>query len=149
MSNFAVSFRLEGTEALVKKLRGMSSAARRKAVREAALKGAKPIFEAIKRRVPADTGLLRDSLKMRVYTKESQASVRITPDKAQLEARGKGKTGKDGTKSKRAPYSVYQEFGTKRHPAQPFMMPGFDEGVRPAEQAAHQVFRAMVDEETR
>ncbi len=88
----------------------------RNALRRGLVAAGKVMVDAVKSRVPVDSGDLKRSIKARVSVspKKGSGSVKIGP------AYG-GKGSKDP-----GVYGRFQEFGTIHDPAQPFMRPAFD-----------------------
>jgi len=133
MAQNIVRFRLEGTEALTRFVRRMSREARGALVEAVSKKAAQPVLAGVRRRVPVDTGLLKNSIQAtRPRVGRARAVVRVGADRRTLEsARGGGKDG--GRKT--APYDRFQEFGTRHHAARPFLRPGLDATRRTAVKA--------------
>lgn len=88
----------------------------------AAMAAASVIEAEIRRRVPVDTGLLRDSLTHQSHRRQAAASVTIEMPHS----------GPDGTEH----YAIFKEYGTSKMRAEPFMRPGFAASKDVAIQAA-------------
>ena len=103
-----------------------------KGARQATAAGAGVARKAIKARAPVDSGNLRAAIIMKrvkgsALTEEYVVAVRKGKTRdAKAGKRGEGRQGKD------AFYAGFNEFGTVKAPAQPFVRPGFEESVQPA-----------------
>jgi HK97 gp10 family phage protein len=85
--------------------------------------------EAVKSRVPIDTGALRDSIVAKVYTRKGKWTSGGLPSGSVTVGPGYGVQRTDGKKS--APpgvYGMWVEFGlkAKKYPKHPFLRPTFD-----------------------
>ncbi len=99
---------------------------------DAALAAATVIEDEIRQRVPVNSGLLRDSLDKKSERRQASASVVIEMPHS----------GPDGTEH----YAIFQEFGTAKMPAHPFMRPGFEASKNAAIQAAESVIQQKLKE---
>jgi len=110
-----MSGEIKGLEDLIKKLNALPDNLEKKVIRAAVRQGANVIKEKAKSYVPVDEGTLRDSIK--VSGSRAQKGIiafRIRPTKK----KGKGKS---------VFYGRFQEFGTSKMAAHPFMRPAYDE----------------------
>ena len=102
--------------------------------RQATAAGARVTRQAIKAGAPKDTGNLEAAIVMKRVrdtrlTEEYVVAIRKGKTRdAKAAKRGEGRLGKD------AFYARFQEFGTVKAPAQPFIRPGFEESVQDATQ---------------
>jgi HK97 gp10 family phage protein len=116
-----------------------------KVARQATAAGAGVARKAIKARAPRDTGNLAAAIVMKrvkgtPLTEEYVVAVRKGKTRdAKAGKSGKGRQGKD------AFYAGFQEFGTVKAPAQPFVRPGFEESVDPATQAIAKRLKQRID----
>lgn len=116
------SIRIEGLKELGDTLNQMSERLRKKVLRDVLTEAAEPMRAMASRLAPRDEGHLRERIVVRGTTTaasemdgmisfgrndEYQASVAMGPTRAAF-------------------YGGFQEFGTVRHGAQPFMRPAFD-----------------------
>lgn len=106
-----------------------------KIARQATAAGAGVARKAIRARAPRDSGNLAAAIVMKrvrntPLTEEYVVAVRKGKTRdAVAGKRGQGRLGKD------AFYAGFNEFGTVKMPAQPFVRPGFEESVQPATEA--------------
>jgi HK97 gp10 family phage protein len=106
-----------------------------KIARQATAAGAGVARKAIKARAPRDSGNLAAAIVMKrvrntPLSEEYVVVVRKGKTRdAKAAKRGQGKLGKD------AFYAGFNEFGTVKMPAQPFVRPGFEGSLQPATQA--------------
>lgn len=136
---------VKGLRELGEALRGLSADMAGKIARQALAAGAGVARKAIKARVPVDSGNLQAAIVMKrvrgsALTEEYVVAVRKGKTRDARAARsGTGKLGKD------AFYARFQEFGTVKAPAQPFIRPGFEESVPRATQAIAQRLKQRID----
>lgn len=110
----AAKTRIEGAAELDKVLQRLPTIVSRSVGRGALQAGARPIREAAKQKAPRDEGdLSRNIVARTVRRGRDEILVRIGPTKEAFQG-------------------LFQEFGTKNHPAQPFMRPAFDENAQEA-----------------
>jgi HK97 gp10 family phage protein len=113
-----IGARIEGGEALSANLLTLSSRVSRKLVREALFEGGEVIRQRASELAPREPGPpdLADNIVMNHarQTREREGGVAIGP------------------RARAFFYGMFQEFGTSRHAAQPFMRPAFDETWRVA-----------------
>lgn len=105
---------LQGGAELMDALEALGPAMEKKVLRSAMREAAKPMLAEAKRRAPVLTGQLRKSLKIKAMKRRSngQVGVLIATEKGFF----KGETF----------YGAFQEFGTKKLPARPFIRPAFE-----------------------
>jgi HK97 gp10 family phage protein len=99
---------------------------------DAAMAAAVVIEGEIRLRVPVLTGKLRESLVKKSRRREAAASVVIEMPHS----------GPDGTEH----YAIFQEFGTSKMPAHPYMRPGFEAGKEAAIHEAEAVINQKLKE---
>lgn len=92
------------------------------ATQEAAMAAAKVIEAEVRARAPVNTGALVASLDNKSARRQAQASATIQVERS----------GPDGTEH----YAIFQEYGTSKMPAYPFMRPGFEAAKQAALDAA-------------
>lgn len=116
-----------------------------KVARQATAAGAGVSRKAIKARAPVDSGNLRAAIVMKRVkgshlTEEYVVAVRKGKTRdAKAGKRGEGRQGKD------AYYAGFQEFGTVKAPAQPFVRPGFEESTQQATEAIAKRLKQRID----
>lgn len=131
----AESVRISGLRELGLQMQALSADLAGKVARQATAAGARVTRQAIKAGAPKDTGNLEAAIVMKRVrdtrlTEEYVVAVRKGKTRDSKAAkRGEGRLGKD------AFYARFQEFGTVKAPAQPFIRPGFEESVQDATQA--------------
>jgi HK97 gp10 family phage protein len=131
----AERFQVSGLRQLGEAMRGLRADVAGKVARQATAAGASVARKAVKARAPRDSGNLQAAIVMKrvrgsSLTEEYVVAVRKGKTRdAKAGKRGEGKLGKD------AFYAAFQEFGTVKAPAQPFIRPGFEESVEAATQA--------------
>lgn len=105
-----MAVRIDGLAELNRKLRELPRKVQRRGLRRAVRAGAEPIRERAEELAPRRTGRLARNIVTRYRTSRV--------DRAVIEV-GPGL---------RAFYGKFQELGTSRHPARPFLRPAFDAG---------------------
>lgn len=124
-----VTVTITGGEEIQRKLREIDNAVSRRIMREALLAAAEPIREDASRRAPRRTGFLaRHIIAEPVKGKTNQVVIGPTKD---------------------AFYGLFQELGTSRHRAQPFLRPALEAKKGEAERRAAAVLRAGIEREAR
>lgn len=110
-----MSVEIKGLEELIKKLNDLPDKLEKKVIRAAVRQGANIIKDKAKRYVPVDKGDLRDSIKVSgARAQKGVIAFRIRPTK-------------NKQKGKSVFYGYFQEFGTSKMAAHPFMRPAYDE----------------------
>ncbi|WP_213778877.1 HK97-gp10 family putative phage morphogenesis protein [Caballeronia sp. dw_276] len=139
----AKNFSVENLQAMTDVLRGLENVARESVLRQAAVAGARVIFEEVKLRAPVGDkvyerkggthtpGKLRDSILI-AYDKD----VSVTGKLASYIV----------TWSKEAFYGRFLEFGTSKMEAKPFLRPGYDAKKQQAADAVDAVIQTKVAE---
>lgn len=105
-----ISIRVEGGDKLAKELRGLTNRVNRSVQRQALLAAAEPMREMARQAAPRAPGApdLAENIEFGNTTADSgDVAIALGP-------------------TKRFFYGSFQEFGTSRHGAQPFMRPAFD-----------------------
>lgn len=102
-----IKTRIEGAKEMDRVLRALPRAVGRRAAVGSLRAGAKPIADEMELLAPRDQGELAESVVIRTAKDPGQVTVQVGPARSAFQA-------------------VFQEFGTKNHPAQPFMRPAFD-----------------------
>jgi len=115
---------IDGMDGLLAKLQELASKATPAQLRAALMAGALPIQTAAVQKAPVLTGTLRRS----IHTETSETS--------------DGAIARIGTNVE---YAIYQEFGTRRMRAQPYLRPAFDENLRPAMEEIARALKKMVE----
>lgn len=115
--------KVEGVDQLQRKLARLAAKADDGQLLAALLAGAKAIENEAVRLAPVDKGLLRSSIHSEAGRAGGGLIVRI------------------GTNVE---YSIYQEFGTSRMRAQPFLRPAFDANRRAALETIRRALQVMV-----
>lgn len=116
MAGAFITLNLRGMPELREALKRLGSALKMEVIQEALMKGAEPIRAAAAQKAPRRTGTLAEEMIAAHSTEwgryargaREAVAVRIGP-------------------SKKAFYGKFQELGTRRHAAQPFLRPAFDE----------------------
>lgn len=101
---------IEGFAELERKLKELEFTVQRKLLIEAAKAGAKIVVDEAKKMAPRDTGALAEGIAMRVAGRESdihEGVVEVSYNKRQF-------------------YGLFQEKGTRRLRAQPFLLPALE-----------------------
>lgn len=109
-----ITLRVEGGEKLAKELRGLSNRVNRSVQRQALLDAAQPMRDMARQAAPRAPGApdLAENIEFGNTTADSgDVAIALGP-------------------TKRFFYGSFQEFGTSRHGAQPFMRPAFDSTVQ-------------------
>lgn len=103
-----------------------------KIIKEALKEGAKPILEAMKRRVPVKTGKLKQNIKTGTVRKGRNGSWSqvIGPAKGDISV---------------AYYGKFSEYGTSKQPARPWMRPAFDESQDKAYQTMETIIQDGIE----
>lgn len=121
---------------LKRKLRSLPPAAE-KAVKAQLEKEANDLAELIRRRVPVDTGTLRESVKVMPGDRPLSMKVKAGGEPTRKKVR-KGVKAADFAKAKASggsrgeyDYARGVEFGTSEQPAQPFFWPSYRQRKRP------------------
>ena len=126
------SVRIDGLRALGERMRALSADMAGRVARQATAAGAGVTRKAIRARAPRDTGNLAAAVVMKRVPDPAlteQYIVAIRKGRTRDAKAGKAGTGRLG---KDAFYARFQEFGTVKSPAQPFIGPGFDESKEQA-----------------
>lgn len=117
---------IEGFDDLMRAFKELSSAATPSDLKEAGDAGADVLLRGMRRRVPVDTGELRDSLELALGSSEShEVTVAIRSDSDHAEP---------------------VEFGTRHQHAQPYMRPTIDEDGNAATQTLADVLRRKIEQ---
>lgn len=141
----ASTVQVKGLRELGLQMRALSADMAGKVARQATAAGAGVARKAIKAGAPKDTGNLQAAIVMKrvqgtPLTEEYVVAVRKGKTRdAKAAKRGEGRLGKD------AFYAPFQEFGTVKAPAQPFIRPGFEESVQPATDAIARRLKQRID----
>ena len=136
---------VKGLRELGLQMRALGADMAGKVARQATAAGAGVARKAIKAGAPKDTGNLQAAIVMKRVKDTPLAAeyiVAIRKGKtrdAKAAKRGEGRLGKD------AFYGGFQEFGTVKAPAQPFIRPGFEESVQPATEAIARRLKQRID----
>jgi HK97 gp10 family phage protein len=121
--------KIEGMEALQRKLGALPEAVKNPVLREAVIEAAEPVRADAAARAPRRTGELADHmLAVPMEGEADRAAVRIGPNAT-------------------AWYGVFQEKGTKKHAAQPFLRPALDSKRRQAVNLVRKRLRAALERE--
>lgn len=137
--------RVAGLRELGLQMRALRADMAGKVARQATAAGAGVSRKAIKVRAPKDTGNLEAAIVMKrvkdtPLTEEYVVAVRKGKTRdVKAAKRGEGRLGKD------AFYAPFQEFGTVKAPAQPFIRPGFEESTEAATQAIARRLKQRID----
>lgn len=137
--------KVQGLRDLGLQMRALGADMAGKVARQATAAGAGVARKAIKAGAPKDTGNLQAAIVMKRLrstrlTEEYIVAVRKGKTRdAKAAKRGEGRLGKD------AFYAPFQEFGTVKAPAQPFIRPGFEESVQPATEAIARRLKQRID----
>ncbi|MBR8344650.1 HK97-gp10 family putative phage morphogenesis protein [Burkholderia ambifaria] len=141
----AKNFYIVNPEALTGQLRALSNVASESTFRQAAVAGARVIFDEAKLRAPASVrgwetksqkrypGMLRDNMLI-AYDREKSVEGKIASYVV--------------TWSKEAFYGRFVEYGTSKMAAEPFLRPAFDTKQREVAQAIDEVIDRKVKEAT-
>lgn len=136
---------VKGLHELGLQMRALGADMAGKVARQATAAGAGVARKAIKAGAPKDTGNLQAAIVMKRVrdtrlTEEYVVAMRKGKTRdAKAAKRGEGRLGKD------AFYAAFQEFGTVKAPAQPFIRPGFEESVQPATEAIARRLKQRID----
>lgn len=136
---------VKGLRELGEAMRSLGADMAGKIARQATAAGAGVARKAIKARAPRDSGNLQAAIVMKrvrgsALTEEYVVATRKGKTRdAKAAKAGDGKLGKD------AFYARFQEFGTVKAPAQPFMRPGFEESVPAATEAIAKRLRQRIE----
>lgn len=141
----AESVQIKGLRELGERMRSLSADMAGKVARQATAAGAGVARKNIKARAPVDTGNLQAAVVMKRVR-----DTNLTEEYVVAVRKGKtrdAKAGKAGTgrKGKDAFYAGFNEFGTVKMPAQPFVRPGFEESVKPAADAIAKRLKQRLD----
>lgn len=111
------SLKIRGQREIIRCLSLVEDRVAKKALRKAALAGARVVVEAAKVRVPIRTGKLHDHIVAEAVNVEpDHVEVNIGPDKEAF-------------------YGMFLELGTSKMAARPFLRPALDENQEQVEQA--------------
>lgn len=134
-------------DGLEKKLQDLGPKLARKALRKAVANVGTMWIKEMQARVPVDTGILRDSIGMKVTTKAgrqgapSQAKVSVGPLWDKFVKGEKSEV----SSQQAAVYAMFSEFGSKHQPARPWMRPVFDSTKERAVQILADTLREDLD----
>ena len=129
MSQLKIDYNMRsGRNELIKALKAVEEAPTRKGKLErAALAGGRVISYEAERRAPRDTGRAAKTIRARhVSSGRGVAHIAVGP-------------------SSKGYHFLFQEFGTSRHKAQPFLRPAFDEKQHEAIQAMAGEFKRIME----
>jgi len=132
-----MSGEIKGLEELIKNLNSLPDNLEKKVIRAAVRQGANVIKDKAKSYVPVNEGTLRDSIK--VSGSRAQKGViafRIRPTK-------------NKRKGKSVFYGRFQEFGTSKMAAHPFMRPAYDEAGEDVLNKVIDTIKLKLDEATK
>lgn len=130
-----VQLKVHGLDALQKQLQELSQGMAAKTLAKAARKAFKPVLEAAIARVPVDTGLTRDSLRIKVVKPSNPNATAVAVGLVIIVGKGarrseiKGLRGsvREDAKRKSAHWRWhYIEKGTSSQAARPFLRPALD-----------------------
>jgi len=123
LERHVVNIGLDGAEALAKKLEALPDALTRSIVIEALLAGGEPMRQTMAQRAPYEPGA--PDLKANMVMHETGRMGKVTGGKSRRARAGEYLIAVGPA----APffYGLFQEYGTVRHGAQPFMRPAFDQ----------------------
>lgn len=127
--------KVQGLLQLGEAMRGLSADMAGKVARQAAAAGASVVRKAARAKAPKDTGNLQASIVMkRMAETDLTAEYVVTPRRGKTRDVKAAKAGK-GALGKDAFYARFQEFGTVKEPAQPFLRPALEQNVQQATDA--------------
>lgn len=141
----SVTIKLEGAEAILRKLETLEPRVAKKHLKKALRVGAKIILAATKRKAPVLSGNLKRSLSVRNSKRRRgrhEGGVTVLTDTKKVPELIT--FGKDG---KRAFYPAVIEYGSRHRRARPFMRPAFDAEKRNALDASMKSLRDSVEME--
>jgi HK97 gp10 family phage protein len=115
MADRVTLFKITGVKEIRWAFRHLEPNVARKVIRQAVRKGLAPIRAAALRHAPlGKTGLLRSSIKIRAFTKRKRGVIGLEIRVGEGDYKGV------------TYYAAFQEYGTAKMPASPFMRPAFD-----------------------
>ncbi len=129
--------KITGLESLIKKLNDLPDKLEKKVIRSAVRKGAIIVRDKARGYAPKKTGTLKKSIKIR----NNKSARGITSFKI-------GPTN-DKKKGTDVFYGRFQEFGTSKMPAHPFMRPAYDESEKEVLDKVIDEIRSKVEESTK
>jgi len=112
--------KIQGLDQVRRRLRALPKNMRNRELGKALRAGGKLVRDDARRLVPVDTGLVQKNVAMRTSTGRRAGNADVKVRIGVLSDRSGRDSGTD------AFYWVFQEFGTSRHPAQPFLRPAFE-----------------------
>jgi HK97 gp10 family phage protein len=113
-----ITMKVEGLEGVMAALRELPDATAKNVMKRVLLKRAEPFAETARRLVPVDQGHLKNSIHVATKLTKRQKGRHRKVHRDDVEVFvGPGTD----------PAAHLQEYGTSRHPAQPFMRPAFDQ----------------------
>ena len=131
---------VKGLRELGEAMRGLADDVNKKVARQAVAAGAKIVRDDARRRAPRDSGNLQAAVVMKNLGKTrltaryvvATRSGKTADVKAGKAAARSGDASQRRAVGKDAFYGAFQEFGTVKAPAQPFMRPAFEENQQAA-----------------
>ena len=141
----AEAVQVKGLRELGQRMASLSADMAGKVARQATAAGAGVARKAIRARAPKDTGNLQAAVVMKrvrdtSLTEEYVVAIRKGKTRdAKAAKAGTGKLGKD------AYYAGFNEFGTVKMAAQPFIRPGFEESIQPSTEAMKKRLKQRLD----
>ncbi|WP_088346305.1 MULTISPECIES: HK97-gp10 family putative phage morphogenesis protein [Rhodomicrobium] len=113
----SITIRIEGLKEVQAALRDLPKSTGKNIMRRVLIARAEPVAEAARALVPVDKGNLLASINVSTRLTRRQRGLHRKPHRDDVEVHvGPGAN----------PAGHFQEFGTSRHPAQPFMRPAWD-----------------------
>lgn len=120
------TIRIEGTARLRRQLDRLDGAMRRELLQRMVTQGGELVARVAGMKAPIDEGVLSESVIVEMIESSAyHATAGIGPHKDAF-------------------YGKFQEFGTQKHGAQPFLRPAYDEQKRPAVRVMADVARARI-----
>ncbi|MBM3114553.1 HK97-gp10 family putative phage morphogenesis protein [Jeongeupia naejangsanensis] len=122
--------RMQGLDALSRKLRLLPKQVQNKQVKRSLSAGARELITAIKAAAPEDTGLMKTQIVQFRVPQQNKVQVGISSRLKRLKSERTRQKADARNKYRPANYGAYYwrfvEFGTSRMPAKPFIRPTFD-----------------------
>lgn len=130
-------FTIQGLDKATKSLRALPPAVAKKVVRQSMRKALKPVAQAVRQEAPEKSGALKRAIKVRAGKRTSKGVIRLQVRVGAGDFKGD------------TFYGAFQQFGTKKIPANDFMTRGFEATAEGAKDEAERLIVEGLEDQVR